>query len=153
MTLLKIIFVFIYLKILELGKGIVLSMKYIWKELVCFLAYFTVIGGGILGVWYGLHRSLAMSFLLGILAGVAGVAVINYIKSLYSGDREGAIYRALKKLAAGDYTKTFTLGEIAAEARIRDNDEVLCQINKLRAEGIVWISWLHEGKRYGLSGR
>lgn len=63
------------------------------------------------------------------------------------------MYNALKKLTDGDRTKTFTLDEIAEEAGIRNRDEALCQMNKLRGDGIVWTSRLHEGKRYGLSGR
>lgn len=84
-----------------------------------------------------------------ILVVCAGFTTINYIKSLFLRDREGAMYRALKKLADGDHTKTFTLDDITVEARMK-HDEALRQINKLRVEGIVWTVWLHEGKRYGL---
>jgi hypothetical protein len=82
----------------------------------------------------------------------AAFLTVHFFKKILPGGREGGMYNALKKLAP-DNTKTFTLDEIAGVAGIRDYDEALCQMDKLRGDGIVWTSWLHEGKRYGLSGR
>ncbi len=67
MTLLRIIFVFIYLKILGLGKGIVFSIKYIGKNFLIpsFVGIFTVfaLGAVSLGVWYFFHQLSATSFI------------------------------------------------------------------------------------------
>lgn len=72
MTLLKTIFVFIYLKILELGKGIVWSVKYVGKNLIwniliplCITLLGVIAFGGIsLGIWYFFHQPSALGYIL-----------------------------------------------------------------------------------------